>query len=156
MIESADQNAERLRRLRGIARLLDESIPLPGGYRIGLDPFIGLVPGLGDAVSAAFALFVVMESRRVGAPVSVLLRMIGNVLIDAVVGSIPIAGDLFDAAYKANKRNIDILERFYRDPAAVHRSSQQRVFAVSILLALVLAAIIALPILVIIGILSLF
>lgn len=153
---NATPTTERIRRLRSIARLLDESIPLPGGYRIGLDPIIGLIPGLGDAIGALFALFVIVEARRLGASMSVLARMIGNVLLDAAVGSIPIVGDLFDAAYKANKRNIDLLEHFHADPSAAHRSSQNRVIAIAILLSIVLLAIVALPIVVVIAIVKLF
>jgi hypothetical protein len=83
------RNADRLRRLRSIARFLDDSIPLPGGFRIGLDPIVGLVPGLGDALTAIFAFYIVIEARGLGAPATVLVRMIGNIVIDTAVGSIP-------------------------------------------------------------------
>jgi hypothetical protein len=153
---NATPTTERIRRLRSIARLLDESIPLPGGYRIGLDPIIGLIPGFGDALGALFALFVVAEARRVGASKSVLTRMLGNVFVDAIVGSIPLVGDLFDAAYKANMRNVDLLERFHADPNAVHRSSRRRVVAVSMLLLMMLLTVFALPIVIVIAIVNLF
>src|SRR5690242_16812485 len=103
---------ERIRRLRSLARLLDDAIPLPGGFRIGLDPIIGLIPGLGDAAGAIIAMFIVVEAASIGVPRSVVLRMGGNVLIDGLIGSIPILGDLFDFAFKANTRNIDLLERY--------------------------------------------
>ena len=153
---SATPVADRIRRLRAIARLFDDAIPLPGGFRIGLDPLIGLIPGLGDAISAAFALFIIVEGRRLGATTSVLLRMIGNAVIDAAIGSIPVAGDVFDAFYKANRRNIDLLEQFHIDPVNAHRASKQRVTAVSILLALVVLAIVALPIVLIVAIVRMF
>lgn len=149
---TANQQSERVRRLRGIATLLDESIPLPGGYRIGIDPIIGLAPGLGDAISAAFALFIILEARGAGASISVILRMLGNVLIDAVAGSVPIIGDLFDAAYKANKRNIDLLDDFLANPSSVQRASDNRVLAVSLFALLALLAIVALPIIAIVAI----
>lgn len=153
---NAPSAADRIRRLRAIARLFDEAIPLPGGFRIGLDPLIGLIPGFGDAISAAFALFIIVEGRRLGATPSVMLRMLGNTVIDAAVGSIPVAGDVFDAFYKANRRNIDLLEQFHVDPVSAHRASKQRVTAVSILLALVVLAILALPIVLIVVVVRMF
>ena len=73
LISAADapRTTERLRRLRSLAWLLDNSIPLPGGYRIGLDPIIGLVPGLGDAIGALFSAFIINEARLLGAPRSI-------------------------------------------------------------------------------------
>ena len=126
LISAADapRTAERMRRLRSLAWLLDNSIPLPGGYRIGLDPIIGLVPGLGDAIGALFSAFIINEARSLGAPRSILLRMIGNVAIETVVGAIPFAGDMFDAAFKANTRNLALLARYQLDPIGSRRSSR--------------------------------
>src|SRR5215831_8882023 len=116
--------ANRIQRLRTLAWLLDSAIVLPGGFRIGLDPLIGLIPGLGDAIGVAFSAYIVIEAANLGAPLSVVLRMIGNVLLDGLVGSIPIAGDLFDFAFKANLRNIALLEHYHFDPSGAHRSSR--------------------------------
>jgi len=150
------RNTDGLQRLRSIARLLDESIPLPGGFRIGLDPILGLVPGLGDAVSALFSFAIVIQALGSRVPTSVFIRMIGNVLVDTTVGSIPIAGDLFDAVYKANTRNLDLLARHHLDPAGTHRSSRLWVFIVAMVLMLLLATIIALPIFIVTAIAKLF
>src|SRR5688572_19744814 len=96
--------SERLRRLRSLAWLLDNSIPLPGGFRVGLDAIIGLIPGVGDAIGGLISTYLINEARMMGAPRSVLLRMTGNVLLETIIGVIPFAGDLFDAAYKANTK----------------------------------------------------
>ena len=132
------------------------SIPLPGGYRIGLDPIIGLVPGLGDAIGALLSAFIINEARSLGAPRSILLRMIGNVAIETVLGAIPFAGDIFDAAFKANSRNLALLARYQLDPIGSRRSSRFFVFGFSLLLALVVAFVIAVPVLVIVALFKLF
>jgi len=150
------RDADRIQRLRSVARLLDESIPLPGGFRIGIDPIIGLVPGLGDIISAAFAFIVIVQAVGLRAPVSVLIRMLWNVLVDTLVGSIPIAGDLFDAAYKANKRNVELLSRYHVDPLATQQTSRILVFIVSMLMLLLLLAIIALPVFIVMMIAKMF
>lgn len=103
--------SEKLKRLRAFAWLLDNSIRLPGGFRIGLDPLLGLIPGLGDALGALFALYIIYEARQLGASRMLVLRMIGNMAIDAVIGAVPLLGDLFDAGFKANMRNIALLEK---------------------------------------------
>ena len=103
---------QRLRALKHIARLLDSAFVLPGtDVRIGLDPLFGLVPGLGDLASPLFAIALLWQSRDLGIPRVVQLRMVFNVAIDALVGLLPIAGDIFDFAWKANDRNIVLLER---------------------------------------------
>jgi hypothetical protein len=153
LISAADapRTAERMRRLRSLAWLLDNSIPLPGGYRIGLDPIIGLVPGLGDAIGALISAFIINEARSLGAPRSILLRMIGNVAIETVIGAIPFAGDLFDAAFKANSRNLALLARYQLDPIGSRRSSRFFVIGFSLLLAAVVAFVVAVPLLVILA-----
>lgn len=140
----------RVERIRQLAWLLDNSIPLPGGYRIGLDALIGLIPGLGDAIGAALSAFIINEARVIGAPSSVLLRMSGNVMIETIIGAIPFAGDLFDAGFKANSRNIALLAKYQLDPATTRRGSRLFVAGFSLLLALLVAAMIAIPVLVVI------
>lgn len=147
---------DRLQRLRSIAWLLDNSIPLPGGMRIGLDAIIGLIPGIGDAVGAVLSAYIINEARSMGAPKSVLLRMAGNVMIETIIGAIPFAGDLFDAAYKANMRNLALLESYQLDPSGSRRSSRLFVFGFSVLLALLVLAMIAIPVLIVIGLVNLF
>lgn len=103
---------QRLKALKHVSRLLDSAFVLPGtNTRIGLDPLLGLVPGFGDLASPLFAMALLWQSRDLGIPRVVQLRMIFNVAIDALVGLLPIAGDLFDFAWKANDRNFALLER---------------------------------------------
>jgi hypothetical protein len=102
----------RLLALRHVAELLDSAFVVPGTtYRIGLDPIIGLIPWIGDLVSPLFTIALLWQARDVHVPKVVLLRMIFNAAIDAIVGTIPIAGDLFDFAWKANQWNLALLER---------------------------------------------
>lgn len=97
-------------RLESLAHLLDEAVRIPGlGVRIGLDGLVGLIPGIGDTATALIAGYIVVEGARAGASGGTVARMIGNVLIDYLVGAVPVAGDLFDFAFKANRRNLDLL-----------------------------------------------
>ena len=99
----------RLQRLRRLSWVLDRSIPI-GRWRIGLDPILGVLPGAGDWIGAVLSLYVVYESARLGAPARLLARMGGNILVEALVGTIPILGDLFDFAWQANSRNLALIE----------------------------------------------
>jgi hypothetical protein len=108
------RRAAALQRIERLARLLDTSIGVPGTrWRFGLDPILGLVPGIGDLAGAALSGFIVYEAWRLGVPRGVLLRMIANVAIEAGVGAVPVAGDLFDAWWKANQRNVAILRQYF-------------------------------------------
>jgi hypothetical protein len=149
-------SSERLRRLRSIAWVLDNSIPLPGGLRVGLDAIIGLVPGIGDAIGAVISAYLINEARSMGASRSVLLRMTGNVLIETFIGAIPFAGDLFDAAYKSNTRNLALLERYELDPIGSRRSSRWFVLGFALMMILLVAVVIAVPVLIIMAIVQLF
>jgi hypothetical protein len=124
----------RLRRIRRLAQLLDQSIVLPNGYRIGLDPLIGLIPVVGDFAGAAFSLYIVYESARLGIPKRILLRMCGNVLMELLVGEIPVLGDIFDAVWKANMRNLRLIELHHR-PTEPERSLRQFFWAIALLFA---------------------
>ncbi len=116
--------AAALAPLRTVTRVFDEAVRVPGTpLRIGLDALLGLVPGVGDAVSGLAALYGMWVGARVGAPAAVLLRMLFNIAVDAGVGAIPLAGDLFDVGWKANRRNLDLLERWVVAPGATRRAS---------------------------------
>ena len=98
-----------LRRMQLVSNFLDDSIRIPGtSYRIGADPIIGVIPGAGDAVTTVLSLYIVAEAARLGVSPATLLRMIANVSIDLAGGSVPYLGGLFDAAWKANKRNVEL------------------------------------------------
>lgn len=107
--------AERLANLnhiRKLSRLMDTAIRIPGiGFRIGLDPIIGLIPGAGDLISTAFSAYIIFLAARFGLPRQILAKMIFNISLEAAVGSVPLVGDLFDAYYKSNIRNLALLEQ---------------------------------------------
>jgi hypothetical protein len=101
-----------LNRIRKLSRLMDTSIRIPlTGFRIGIDPIIGLVPGAGDLVSTAFSAYIIFLATRFGIPRQDLAKMVFNVGLETVVGTVPLIGDLFDAFYKSNIRNLAILEQ---------------------------------------------
>jgi hypothetical protein len=102
----------RLLRLRRLAWLIDGVFRLPfTRFRFGLNSLIGLTPAAGDAVLAAVSLYIVNEARLLGVPGPLLARMVRNVAIEAIAGAVPIVGDLFDVAFKANLRNLAIIEQ---------------------------------------------
>jgi hypothetical protein len=112
IMTTAKVDAERvLRRLEALGSLLDSRFRLPGGFRFGLDPLIGLVPGVGDGISAILSLYIVLEAYRLGASRGALARMLLNIGLDLGVGIIPIIGDVADFAFKSNRRNLDLLRR---------------------------------------------
>jgi hypothetical protein len=130
--------------LRALSRLLDNAFVIPGTrYRFGLDALIGLVPGLGDAVSAVFSSYLVLQASRLGAPRSVVNRMIANIALDTLVGWVPILGDLFDVAWKSNVRNMALLEQHLQQPAAARAGSRRSLVLLgAVLLLLVIGAVV--------------
>lgn len=105
-------------RLLRLSRLLDSAFEVPGTrFRIGFDALIGLIPGIGDLAGGAVSLYIVVEAARLGVPIRGLILMIFNILVELVIGIVPVAGDLFDAAWKTNLRNMEIIER-YVEPVA--------------------------------------
>lgn len=111
-IRKEEVDRQTLERLRHLSYLLDSAFRIPVlGYRVGWDAIIGLVPGLGDAVGMLFSGYIVFEAARLGVRKSVLARMAFNVALETILGAIPIIGDLFDAVWKANIRNVRLLER---------------------------------------------
>jgi hypothetical protein len=103
-----------LRSVEMFARLMDSQFQIPGtSFRFGLDPLIGLIPGLGDFTGFLFSGYMILICARNGASGFLLARMTLNILIDALIGSIPLIGDLFDFAYKANNRNLKLMQQHY-------------------------------------------
>jgi len=137
-IESVrSEEADRVRRnLQQLAWLLDSSIPIPGTrLTVGVDAIVGLFPVIGDLVGVALSSYILSQSARLGAPRSVLTRMAFNIGVEGVVGIIPFAGDVFDAAFKANQRNVQLLDQWLEAPKRAERSS--RAFAAMIIVVLV-------------------
>jgi Domain of unknown function (DUF4112) len=131
-----------LRRLDSLSYLLDSSIRVPGtNARFGMDAVIGLVPGFGDAAGALMSAYIVVQAARLGAPATSLARMLLNVGIEALFGAVPFLGDLFDAAFKANARNVAILRAEIDRPGSTRRSSTAVVLAVVVALVAILGGI---------------
>ena len=103
--------ATRLARLRKLAWLLDAQFVLPGTkFRFGINSMVGLAPAAGDLVMGLVSLYIVNEARQMGAPPALLGRMLANVVVEVIGGAVPVLGDLFDMVFKANLRNIALLE----------------------------------------------
>jgi hypothetical protein len=100
------------RRVEALEQLLEHSITIPGlGRKVGLDAVAGLVPVVGDVVTAIMGLYIVWEARNLGMPQWKLWRMIGNVGFDTLIGAVPVAGDLFDFLYRSNTKNLRIIRK---------------------------------------------
>jgi hypothetical protein len=113
-----------LEHLTVLSHLLDRAFRVPGTqWRFGLDPLIGLIPGLGDVIGSLAGAYGLWIARQMGAPSSVQARMVMNLTIDGVVGLIPFAGDLFDFAFKAHSRNHALLAQWLQSPHQTRRSS---------------------------------
>lgn len=107
-----DRERAALQRVKVASNLLDDAIRIPGTKRrVGLDPILSILPVGGDAAGLLLSLYPIVEAVRLGVPRTTVLRMVANIAIDAVVGSIPVLGTIFDAVWKANARNVDLMER---------------------------------------------
>jgi hypothetical protein len=104
---------QRLARLDALAKLLDVAFVVPGTkVRYGIDGLIGLIPVIGDIITTAISLWLVREARALGAPWHLTMRMLGNVALDGAVGMVPLVGDAFDVMFRANVRNVKMLQRW--------------------------------------------
>lgn len=128
----------KLASVRAIARVMDTAVELPGGIKLGLDAILGLLPGVGDTISSAIGGYIVMVAAKMGIPRAVVWRMVLNLGVDAVIGLIPFAGDLLDIAWKANVKNVRLLEQALENPTVARRSSTWML--VWLILAIVLLA----------------
>jgi hypothetical protein len=132
---------ERLRRVRGLARLLDSAVGIPGTkVRFGLDALLGILPAGGDVVGAALSATIVLAAARWGAPASLLARMTANLAMDALVGALPLLGDLADIGWRANVRNVELLESFL-ESSGPRRRSRGALVGVGVLLVAVVGLI---------------
>lgn len=124
-----DPTVERLRRY---AHVMDAAVRIPGtSIRVGLDSVLGLLPGGGDLAGAVLAGAVVLAAARRGAPAAVLGRMTWNVVVDTVLGAVPLLGDLFDVGWKANLRNVELLEGHVGRPEPTRKASRGTLVAVA-------------------------
>ena len=116
-------HAKQLQRLQGLARLMDTAWGIPfTRLRFGMDSVLGLVPGAGDAIGFGISAYAIILAHRTRAPPALLVKMLANAAIDAGVGSIPVAGDVFDLFFKANTRNLKLLSEFLEKSEKAQRS----------------------------------
>jgi len=136
--------ATRARNVRALARFLDSSIAIPGtNWKFGFDAVVGLVPVIGDVIGGVLSGYIIVQSARARVPVLTLARMLVNIGIDTVVGSVPALGDVFDAAWKANLKNVALLERHLAvagPPASKEPSVIKETLLALVVIALILGA----------------
>lgn len=136
-----------LERARALARTLDTAIGIPGTrFRIGLDPVLGLIPGIGDLAGVFLSTSILLAAARLGIPGSILVRMGVNIGLEAIIGTIPVLGDLFDAGWRANIRNVRLIEAHLADPSRSARAGSRWLLLTALglgaaLLALVVGAV---------------
>jgi len=131
----------RLENYALLTRLLDHAFRVPGTqWRFGLEAILGLLPGVGDILGSAVGAYSIWIARRVGAPLSIQARMLLNLGLDAAVGAIPLAGDLFDFAFKAHVRNQTLLASWLAKPHEMRRTSVALLWAILAVLLIILAA----------------
>lgn len=135
----------RVRFLRSLAWWMDSAIVIPGTrIRFGLDSLIGLIPGMGDVAGLVIGSLILAEAVHRGAPHSILVRMLWNLGRDSVVGTIPVVGDIHDVVFRANQRNMELLEAHCRDPRGTRGTGMRWLVAMGLGLVAVTAATIAL------------
>jgi Domain of unknown function (DUF4112) len=129
-----------LDRLRALTRLMDQAFGVPGTkWRFGLDALFGLVPGLGDIAGGLIAVYALRVARQLGAPGVIQLHMLTNIAIDASVGTIPVLGDLFDFVFKAQTRNLALLDTWLKTPHQTARRSKRGLILIPAAVILVFA-----------------
>jgi hypothetical protein len=129
-----DMTSQR-ERLRRLAWLLDSSIGVPGTrFTFGLDALLGLIPFAGDALGVVLSGYILLQAARLGAPRPLLWRMAANVAVEGLVGAVPLAGDLFDAAWKANQKNVRLLEEHLDRPVRSAAASRRWVMLIAAVL----------------------
>lgn len=145
MSNTADESkAIILNRLRQFSDLLDNAVAIPGtNYRVGIDPLLGLLPGGGDMLGAIFSAYIVVQAAQLGTPRATLVRMVSNIVLDSLAGTIPLLGDFVDVAWKANSKNLALLEAHMQKP---HHRQKTDTWFVFLLLAGLLLVVLAISI----------
>jgi hypothetical protein len=135
-----DRGRRDLERLRMLSQLFDQAFGVPGTrFRFGLDALFGLVPGLGDLVGGLVAMYALQVARRLRAPVAIQAHMLTNIALDALIGTVPIIGDLFDFVFKAQTRNLALLDVWLKTPRRTARRSKLGLFLIPAAIILVFA-----------------
>jgi hypothetical protein len=149
MIEP-DAKAPTLKRLRQLSRLLDNVITIPGTQiGFGLDPILGLIPIGGDFLGIMFSSYIILEAARLGVSRATLGKMVLNVIIDGLVGAVPVLGDFFDFTWRANTNNIKLLEDYLKFPSQQKSADGWFIFGILVGLLLIAIVLVALPVIVI-------
>lgn len=140
MTPRRDSHLQTLQHLRQFSRVLDSAIGIPGTrFRFGLDPILGLIPGGGDTVGAILSAYIVFRAAQIGVPTESLGKMVTNILVEALLGTVPLVGDVFDMGWKANIRNVELLEAHLGSPEPT--TSANLGFIVLALVALILVVV---------------
>lgn len=127
------------KKLDKLAWLLDNSIKIPGtSWKIGLDGILGLIPGIGDLAAGGLSTYILYQAVKMKVPRAIIARMGLNVLLESVIGVIPIFGDLFDFVFKANQRNVDLMRKYVLNPRDTTRQSTLTLIALVVFFFVVL------------------
>ncbi|HYX14302.1 MAG TPA: DUF4112 domain-containing protein [Nostoc sp.] len=146
MIEP-DAKAPTLKRLRQLSRLLDNVITIPGTQiGFGLDPILGLIPIGGDFLGIMFSSYIILEAARLGVSRATLGKMVLNVIVDGLIGAVPVLGDFFDFTWRANTNNIKLLEDYLKFPSQQKSADGWFIFGVLVGLLLIAIVLVALPV----------
>jgi hypothetical protein len=142
-----ERGRHELERLRSLQWLFDQAFPIPGTkWRFGVDALFGLVPGLGDIAGALVAVYALRVARNLGAPQVIQAHMLTNIALDALVGMIPLLGDVFDFAFKAQTRNLALLDAWMDSPTRATRKSRRGLILIPLAIVIVFATLTALGI----------
>lgn len=124
-----DSQVAKLQTLRKLSNLLDNAVNIPGtSYGIGIDPLLGLIPGGGDVLAGLLSIYIVFSAAKMGVSRESLLRMAYNIVFDTVAGTVPVVGDLFDVAWKANVKNMALLDAHLESPKTSKKANRLFVF----------------------------
>ncbi|SKB12675.1 conserved membrane hypothetical protein [Planktothrix sp. PCC 11201] len=119
-IKPSNSDLERViivRRMRRLSTLLDNAIRVPGtSIGLGIDPILGLIPGGGDILGGVLSIYIVFEAFKLGLPQETLVTMVSNIALETITGTVPVFGDIFDVAWKANVKNVELLEDYVNSP----------------------------------------
>ncbi len=111
----SEDEEQALLEMDALATLMDSAIKIPNTpFRVGLDALLGLIPILGDTVSALISSYIISRAKKLGVPRLTLARMSANLFLDWAIGIVPLAGDIFDIGWKANRRNVELLRQHLR------------------------------------------
>lgn len=139
--DGGDESGRRgLARLRTLTLLFDQAFGIPGTrFRFGLDALFGLVPGLGDLVGGLVAVYALQVARRLRVPVEIQAHMLSNIALDALIGTVPLIGDIFDFVFKAQTRNLALLDDWLKTPHETARRSKRGLMLIPAAIVLVFA-----------------